>query len=475
MQKRVFIVDDEPKIGEVLVKVLRRKGFDAHAFISPVRLLEHLDKGDVPHVILTDLMMPEMNGIELLKALRERSMTIPVIVTTGKASISTAVEAMRLGAYHYLEKPLNLEQLQTLLQKAIERYEVSDTGSEEQTQAAGAEHVKSRILGDSEAIKHVRKTIQRLQDVPNTVVLIRGETGTGKNLVAQTIHDSSVYNAGRFVEINCASLPDNLLESELFGYEEGAFTGARTAKLGLLEIADGGTVFLDEIDSMSTALQAKLLSFLESRTFRRLGGTRDIRVTTRILSATNADLEEKVLEGKFREDLYFRVNVANIFMPPLRKVGEDLLIIAMAVINEFNTKLNRHVQGFTPDAKEKLLQYAWPGNVRELRNVLERAMIFIDHDYLTVDDLNFSNALQQRWGDQESVRLAVNSAVEENENVFKFSLVGSLKELEKAYLQHVFRTIEANYVEFAKLMGISKKTLWEKRKLYRLDEQQLQG
>jgi transcriptional regulator with PAS, ATPase and Fis domain len=303
----------------------------------------------------------------------------------------------------------------------------------------------------------VRKTIETLRDVPNTTVLIRGETGTGKNLVAKTIHHNSVFNAGRFVEINCAALPDNLLEAELFGYEKGAFTDARDSKQGLLEVADGGTLFLDEIDSMSLALQAKLLSFLESRTFRRLGGVDELRVTARILCATNAGLEERIAKKHFRRDLFYRINVVNLRLPPLRSMGKDLLKIASHLLENYNKEFRRDVRGFTDKAEDKLCAHSWPGNVRELRNVLERAVIFSKKERIDADEL----------------QMAPSSVFEDlgsMEGYFRFESGGSLEELEHTYIKHILETNNVSYAEVARILGISKKTLWEKRKRYNLDE-----
>ena len=305
----------------------------------------------------------------------------------------------------------------------------------------------------------MRSIIETLRDVPNTTVLIRGETGTGKNLVAKTIHYNSTYNAGRFMEINCAALPDNLLEAELFGFEKGAFTDARAAKPGLLEIADGGTVFLDEIDSMSLSLQAKLLSFLESRTFRRLGGVDDLHVTTRILCATNASLEERVLEKEFRKDLFYRINVVNLYLPPLRLMGQDVVVIAESILHAYNRDLGRTFDGFTDDAKTKLIDHNWPGNVRELRNVLERAVIFGQGDRLAGADL----VLSTFDGLEMSGELT---------GSFKFPSGATLEELEQAYILHTLRANgDTSYADVADVLGISKKTLWEKRKRYNLDAQ----
>ena len=458
MKKRVYIVEDDPKLRTLFTKALRRDGFEVDAFNSPPAMLERLDKDEAPDVILTDLLMPSMTGIELIETLKKRKVMVPVIMITGNSSVQTAVEAMRLGAFHYLQKPVNLEEMRALLSKALELHDVKQELAEiKSTQQA--KYPVEGVMGSSEAIECVRDTIRMLRDVPGTIVLIRGETGTGKNLVAKTIHHNSLRNTGRFMEINCAALPDNLLEAELFGYEKGAFTDARAAKPGLLEVADGGTVFLDEIDSMSVALQAKLLSFLESRTFRRLGGVEDLRVSTRILCATNAKLEERVAKKEFRKDLFYRINVVNVLLPPLRNMGRDILLIAAELIKGFNTELRRDVQGFTHEAEEKLLAHDWPGNVRELRNVLERAMIFTKGSHIQAADLVLTSGS------------GFEMPIKGGGDGFSFPSGETLEELERAYILHTLQSNDASYAEVSRTLGISKKTLWEKRKRYNLDDE----
>ena len=457
MKKRVYIVEDESKLRALYAKALRRDGFEAESFSSPPALLEHLDKAEKPDVILTDLQMPGMNGIELIEELRKRELDAPVIMITGNSSVQSAVEAMRLGAFHYLQKPVNLEEMRALLSKALELHDVKQELAEIKSTEQSKYPIEG-VLGSSDAIGRVRDTILTLRDVPGTIVLIRGETGTGKNLIAKTIHFNSLRNTGRFMEINCAALPDNLLEAELFGYEKGAFTDARAAKPGLLEVADGGTVFLDEIDSMSVALQAKLLSFLESRTFRRLGGVDDLRVSTRILCATNAKLEERVAQKEFRKDLFYRINVVNVRLPPLRSMGRDILLIAAELVKLFNQELKRDVQGFTEEAEDKMLAHDWPGNVRELRNVIERAMIFTKGSHIQVADLVLTSG--------EGLE-----APEDFGNGFRFPSGSTLEDLERAYILHTLQNEDSSYAEVSRTLGISKKTLWEKRKRYSLDEE----
>jgi two-component system, NtrC family, response regulator AtoC len=455
-KKRVCIVDDDPKIGSLFATVLERDGYRAQAYQAAADLILELDRGQVPDVIVTDLMMPEINGIQLIEEIRKRKLSVPIIIMTAHSSVQTAVEAMRLGAFHYLQKPVNLEEMRTLLTKALDLYADKEEAPETNKKQTRKPQKASGIIGKSEPVEEVRATIETLRDIPNTTVLIRGETGTGKNLVANTIHNASRFNAGRFMEINCAALPDNLLESELFGYEKGAFTDARASKPGLLEISDGGTLFLDEIDSMSLPLQAKLLSFLESRSFRRLGGTDEIKVTTRLLCATNARLEDKIAEQKFRKDLFYRINVVSISLPALRQMGRDVVTLAEDLIKRFSGEFGKTVTGLTPEAEQKLLDHDWPGNVRELRNVIERAMIFAKEERLGAGDL----VLLKNEGLED----------QSTDGYFRFRSGATLEELEHQYILHILSTRKASYADTARLLGISKKTLWEKRKKFNLDE-----
>ena len=458
MDQRIFVVDDDPKITKLYTKVLKRDGYEVEAFMNPTKMVEAIEDGDTPDLMLADMKMPQMTGVEVLETLNDIGLDIPVIIMTGHSTVQTAVEAMRQGAFHYLQKPVNLEEMRALIEKAFKLYGAKQELDEIKDQKK-AEHPIEGILGESDAIVRVRETIQTLCDASNTTVLFSGETGTGKNLAAETLHYNSTRAKESFMEINCAALPENLLEAELFGYEKGAFTDARDAKPGLFEIANGGTVFLDEIDSMSMGLQAKLLSFLESRTFRRLGGVEDRTVDTRVLCATNADLEGQVKEKEFRKDLFFRINVVNVRMPALRHMGDDVILIAGHMIDNFNRELNREVQGFTEPAKHKLRQHMWPGNVRELRNVLERAMIFTNDDRIDAEDLVL--APPGRLDDDQSL-----------DGAFTFPLGRSLKEVEKEYIKRMLEVnSDSSYVDIADTLDISKKTLWDKRKRYNLDEE----
>lgn len=458
MDKCIYVVDDEPKIGNLFSNVLERDGYQVETYLNPLSMLEALDDGaTTPDVVVADMMMPEMDGVELMETLQERGVDSPVIIMTAHSSVQTAVEAMQQGAFHYLQKPVNLEEMRALLEKAIDLYGAQQELEEIKTQQQKKYPIEG-ILGESDPIVRVRDTIETLCTASNTTVLFSGETGTGKNLAAKTLHYNSSRAKHQFTDINCAALPDNLLEAELFGYEEGAFTDARDSKEGLIEVADGGTLFLDEIDSMSMALQAKLLSFLESRQFRRLGGVEDLTADVRILCATNSDLEQSVQEDTFRKDLFYRINVVNVKMPPLRHMGDDVMLIARHMIENFNREFGSNVEGFTEAAEEKLRDHMWPGNVRELRNVLERAMIFADGDHIEVGDLTL--APPGRLDDMHAAGEA-----------FQFPLGRTLEAVEKAYIRRTLETCpDDSYADIADGLGISKKTLWDKRKRYQLDE-----
>jgi DNA-binding NtrC family response regulator len=457
MKKRVFVVDDEPKIGDLFSNVLQRDGYQVDTFMNPLDMLDRLgDETQHPDVILADMMLPDLSGVELLEVLDDRGADVPVIIMTAHSSVQTAVEAMQHGAFHYLQKPVNLEEMRALLKKALELHDVQKELKTIKDKQRAAYPIDG-ILGKSAPVVEVRETIQTLCQAPSTTVLFSGETGVGKNLAAKTLHYNSPRSKKAFTEINCAALPDNLLEAELFGYEKGAFTDARDSKQGLIEVAGGGTLFLDEIDSMSMALQAKLLSFLESRTFRRLGGVEDMSVDVRVLCATNAKLEESVQEGEFRKDLYFRINVVNVRLPALRQMGEDVLIIAQSMVNQFNKNMGASIDGFTEDAEQKLLEHQWPGNVRELRNVLERAMIFADGPRIQASDLTLATP------DQDE-------AIQLTGNAFQFPMGRTLKDVERAYIRRTLEEDDSSYADIADGLGISKKTLWDKRKRYNLDE-----
>jgi two-component system, NtrC family, response regulator AtoC len=332
-------------------------------------------------LVLLDYRLPDSDGLKVLKQMKAAQPDVPVILLTAFSSIETAVEAMKQGAYHYANKPFNLDELSLIVQKALET-----TALRREVRALRASrsepHALSRIVGESAPMQSLKALLQRVASSPASTVLLMGESGTGKDLAAKVIHYNSDRAIKPFMNITCSALPEALLESELFGHERGAFTDARQQKTGLLESADGGTVFLDEIGEMVPALQAKLLRFLEERAFKRVGGAADIRVDVRVIAATNRDLEEAVAQGKFREDLYYRLNVMQIRLPSLREHASDVPLLLNYYINNFNQEFRKRVRGATPEALELLRGYRWPGNIRELRNAVERAMLLADGDFL---------------------------------------------------------------------------------------------
>ena len=384
MEELVLVVDDEESVRKSLRDILSSHGYRVDTARHGREALEKIASLD-PAAVVMDIRMPDLDGIRVLELVREKGQDVPIILITAYGSTETTIEAMKLGAFDYLLKPLSIAELLETLKKAIEIRRLT-----RQAPAAGRE-VAARediMIGLSPVMQRVYKTIGRVAN-SNATVLIRGETGTGKELVARAIHFNSPRKDRPFVKVNCASIPENLLESEMFGYEKGAFTGAVTSKPGKFELAHRGTIFLDEIAEMSLSLQAKLLRVLQEREFERLGGTETIKVDVRIIAATNKDLEKCIAEGTFREDLYYRLNVVDIYLPPLRERREDIPVLVEHMIRLYNAQYNKQVVGFTEQAMKLLLEYNWPGNVRELKNVCERAVLMSTGPYLTVEDLPF--------------------------------------------------------------------------------------
>jgi DNA-binding NtrC family response regulator len=379
----ILVVDDEPLIRWSLTERLKAEGYELLEADTGHAAIEKLPEG--VDLVLLDYRLPDTDGVSILRQIKEFDQDILVILLTAYATIETAVEAMKLGAYHFANKPFNLDDVAALVERALETTRLRREVRQYRANAARPYSLQ-RIVGASSAMTALRHLVARVAVSPSSTVLLTGESGTGKDLVAKVIHYSSDRAGRPFMNITCSALPEHLLESELFGHERGAFTDARLQKKGLLETADGGTVFLDEIGEMTPALQAKLLRFLEDKTFKRVGGSSDIRVDVRVIAATNRNLETEVKQSRFRFDLFYRLNVLPVAVPPLRTHTEDVPLLVEYFIDGFNTEFRKRVLGATPAAYTVLQQYGWPGNVRELRNVIERAMLLSDGDRLEARD-----------------------------------------------------------------------------------------
>ncbi len=367
----ILVVDDDPKIGKLLEKILIDEGYQVRTANNPIEALS-LVKEAAPDLMITDLVMPGMNGIELIRKTRRQLRNLRAIVLTGYGTIETAVHAIKSGASDFIEKPFRVP----ALKKTVKRILQSDTVESDIEGEDEIEGGNFRMVGNSPQMQAIARLIRTVATSPATTVLIQGESGTGKELVARAIHHYSNRRKANFMEVNCAALTETLLEAELFGYEKGAFTGASPkGKKGLFEAATGGTVFLDEVGEMGSSLQAKLLRVLQEKRFKRVGGVDDIQVDVRIVASTNRDLQKLVEEGAFRLDLFYRLNVIPIQLPPIRQRREDIPLLAEHFIRIFAREFDSEVTGFEPKAQRMLLDYHWPGNVRELKNVIERAVI----------------------------------------------------------------------------------------------------
>ena len=385
MQIRVLIVEDESLIRWSLRQKFEERGYRVTEAENGKAAIEAIEGGRFDLVML-DFRLPDMTGVDILRVIREADPDAVVLMMTAYSTIETAVEAIKLGAFDYIPKPFQMEHLLHTVDKALEttklRREVRELRHDLQERFGTA-----TLIGDSDPMRRLLETMQQIARTGGSTVLLRGETGTGKDLVARIIHQSSDRASRQFVNITCTAISDTLLESELFGHERGAFTDAKMQKKGLLEYADGGTAFLDEIGDMQPALQAKLLRFLEDRKFRRVGGTKEIDVDVRVIAATNRDIERAITDNKFRQDLFYRLNVVTIHLPPLRARGNDVKLLAAYYVEKFSREFKRSIARVRDDAYDRLMSYGWPGNVRELRNVMERAVLLCKGDEITPEDI----------------------------------------------------------------------------------------
>jgi DNA-binding NtrC family response regulator len=441
--ERVLIVEDDPSTRLGLTELVRTWGFTAEAASNGEEALEKVTTFR-PSIVISDMVMPKMGGMELLQHLKDEG-GLTVVLLTAQGTVETAVEAIKLGAYDYLTKPVEPQRLKILLDKLVERHETMREvrGLRRQLREHGT---FGRMIGNSPQMRKVYQVIE-LAAPTAASVLICGESGTGKELVAQTLHQLSPRAHAPFVAINCAAIPETLLESEIFGHEKGAFTGAMDRREGCFELADRGTLFLDEIAEMTPATQVKLLRVLQERRFRRLGGRNEQSVDVRVVAATNVNPSEAVKSGKLREDLYYRLNVFNLELPPLRQRKADLPLLIQSFLTEFNQRNGKNVSALDPEAMQVLEQYNWPGNVRELRNVIERAVILSTGEFIEVKHLPPLVAGETNDASRPTVSLEAGTTVEEAE-----------RRLILLTLEHT----HDNKTRAAEILGISLKTLHNK-------------
>jgi two-component system response regulator HydG len=446
---RALIVDDEPGLADALGAVLRKAGFEVAVCLSGPDALAALDAADFD-VVLTDLRMRAMDGLELCARVHANRPGLPVVVMTGFGSMDAAVGAIRAGAYDFVTKPVENETLVLALRRAVKHRELGEElrrlrGALESSRGAYG------LVGDSPELARVRSMIERLRDSDATV-LLTGESGTGKEVAAHAIHETSARAKGPFVAINCAAMPEALLESELFGHAKGAFTDARAARKGLFAQAEGGTIFLDEVGELPLTLQPKLLRALQERSVRPVGGDVEVRFDARVIAATNRDLLTAIDERRFREDLYYRLDVIHLALPPLRARGGDVLLLAQQFLERIAARANKTIRGISPDCAARLMAYAWPGNVRELQNAIERAVALARFEQLTVDDLP---ERVQRYTRSH----VVVSSDDPTELV-------PLEEVERRYILRAMEALGGNKALVAQTLGIDRKTLYRKLERY---------
>lgn len=448
MKFTILVVDDEKNIREGLAEYLRMEGYELKTAADGREGFAAVETGEVD-LVITDLRMPAMSGGELLRQVGARYPSVPVIVLTGHGTVEDAVDAMRNGAYDFITKPVNLDHLSLLVKRALERRELARR-NEELAEEVERQRRASSIVGRSPAISRIFELVRKVAPTKASV-LITGESGVGKELVADALHNLSPRADKPFVKVHCAALAESLLESELFGHEKGSFTGAQARKKGRFELAHEGTLFLDEIGEINQNVQIKILRVLQEKRFERVGGEESLEVDVRVIAATNRDLKEEIQKGSFREDLYYRLNVVNIHVPPLRERKDDIPLLAAAFLREFAEDNGKGLDGFDPKARAALYAYPWPGNVRELRNCIESAVVMASGPLVGLDDL------------PPGIRKSA------EESVVRIPIGSSLADAERALIRDTLAACGGNKSRTAETLGIGRKTLYQKIQEYALE------
>ncbi|AKJ03432.1 nitrogen regulation protein NR(I) [Archangium gephyra] len=455
---KILVIDDEANLRKVLAAMLRRDGFDVTVAADGEQGLAEFNKNGAD-IVVTDLVMPKAGGMEVLRAVNAANPDVPVIIITAHGTVDSAVEAIKAGAFDYVTKPFDQAELSAVIAKAAKAHDVAQRSVRADAKARAA------IIGESAQLQEVFKIIDKVADTPSTV-LINGESGTGKELIASALHGASSRRDKPFIKINCAAIPHNLLESELFGYERGAFTGAVTSKPGRFELADGGTLFLDEIGEIPVEMQVKLLRALQEGEFERVGGIKTTRVDVRLIAATNRDLQAEIEAGRFRKDLYYRLAVVPIVLPPLRERRTDIPMLAGHFVEKYNRKLNKKIESISDDAMALLQAYNWPGNIRELENLIERVLLFADGPSITAKDL--PEPVRQGSGTPAPALSAAPLEASTGEGGLKDIVRMKAAELEKDLITKALEETGGNVTRAAKLLQISRKSLQTKMKEFGL-------
>ena len=438
---RIIFVDDDPNAGELMLRFSEEASYSCTVFRLPHMALEHFKK-EGADLIVSDLRMPKMTGVELLHEVRQHTPDIPFIIITGFANVDDAIEALRLGASDFIKKPFDMDELQILIEKTLGHHALLEENNLLKRQLK-LEQNNFGMIGSSQNMQDIYQLIHKISDIRCNVI-IQGESGTGKELAARAVHYESQFADKPFVVIDCGSLTDTLLESELFGHEKGAFTGAQKTKQGLLEIASGGTVFLDEIGNISDSMQTKLMRVIQEKQITRVGGLQPIDIDVRFIVASNKDLERLAVANEFRHDLYHRLNVVKLTMPPLREHRDDIPLLVQHFINIYSKNFQREIKNFDKDAMKKLMTHDWPGNVRELQNLVERSVALADSPIMKLEEITGLRSTDTIDSD-----------------------LPSLEELERRYILKLLDRFDDSRDKTAETLGINKSTLWRKLQQYK--------